>query len=82
MSGAASPARVLEAAATAVGIDVGSALRAVRESGVLVSSRAGSTDVYAYRHPVLQEVLYAELPATERAQLHAVMAEHLEVEYR
>ena len=66
--------RLLAAAAALPEPDLTEALRAAVLDHVLIASRDG----YAFRHALLQEVVYEELLPGERARLHAAFAAALE----
>jgi DNA-binding NarL/FixJ family response regulator len=78
VGGSGLPALIVESCIVALEIDPVGAIGELRATGMLETSRAGSDEVHGFRHPILQEVVYAQLIAAERARLHALLATAIE----
>jgi DNA-binding CsgD family transcriptional regulator len=50
------------------------AMREAMEAGIVVATTEGQTDLYAFRHALLQEAVYEDLLPTERRRHHASFA--------
>jgi DNA-binding CsgD family transcriptional regulator/tetratricopeptide (TPR) repeat protein len=74
------PAIVLERCVAALEIDPVGALKELESAGMIEPVRSGAAEVHAFRHPILQEVIYADLISAERVGLHAQLATGLEAQ--
>jgi class 3 adenylate cyclase/tetratricopeptide (TPR) repeat protein len=72
------PAHVLEGAAGGLGIDVGSAARVLRSHGLLEVQQGADGPQYAFRHPIMQEVVYRDLLPGEASLLHGRLADEMQ----
>lgn len=80
VGGSSVPAVVIESCIAAMQIDPVAAITELATAGMLENVRSGTAEVHAFRHPILQEVVYRELIAAERALLHAQLATGLEAQ--
>jgi predicted ATPase len=75
VGGVSVPALVLEEASAMLSIDTLGAATEARSAGLLVIGDDPAGEAYGFRHPLLQEVVYADLIPIERRRLHRTMAE-------
>lgn len=78
--GSSVPAIVLERCVVALEIDPVAAFKDLESSGLIESVRSGADSVHAFRHPLLEEIMYAETIAAERVAFHGQLATALETQ--
>jgi DNA-binding CsgD family transcriptional regulator len=80
VGGPSTPAIVIEACAIALGVDPVAAIGELRSAGMLEARVVDGIEVHAFRHTLLQEVVYASMISAERARLHGELAARLELQ--
>lgn len=80
VGGSSAPAIVLERCVAALDIDPVVALKDLESAGMIESVRGESGGVHAFRHPILEEIVYEQMIAAERVALHARLATALETQ--
>lgn len=71
------PAALLDAAARSMKLDSGACARIARDARIIDVVEDQQSNVYAFRQPILQETLYADLLPGDRATMHGVVAKVL-----
>ena len=71
------PAALLDAAARLMKLDSGLCARIARDGRIIDVVDDQRMNVYAFRQPILQETLYADLLPADRAAMHGVIADVL-----